>query len=66
MSFSCKIKTSRSENSYDSKAQLERSAHEGEVTGEVQADANESNEENSISVSPDLVDEKIKSSLETL
>ena len=37
------------------------SAHEEETTG-----TNEDNEENSIRLSPDLVDEKIKASLESL
>ena len=42
------------------------SAHEVEVTGEVEADANEGNEGSSVRFSPDLVDEKIKGSLEPL
>ena len=40
------------------------SAQEKEVTGKVEADATEGNEQNSIIFSPDLVDEKIKTSLE--
>ena len=40
------------------------SAHEEEVTGEVDADTNEGNEESSIRFPPDFVNEKIKASLE--
>ena len=58
MSFSYKFKTLRSGNPYDSKMQLEMSAHEEELTEE-EAGATEGNEENSISFSPDLVEEKI-------
>ena len=60
MSFSHKFKTLRSGNSYDSRVQLEMS--EEEVIGEV----TESYEENSIRLSPNLVDERIKASLEPL
>ena len=35
------------------------SAHEKEVTAEVEAGANEGKEENSAKLSPDLVDERI-------
>ena len=42
------------------------SAHEGEVIGEIEAGAAECNEENGIMFSPDLVDERIKTSLEPL
>ena len=42
------------------------SAHEGEVTGEVEADVTELNEENSSRFSPELVDERIRASLEPL
>ena len=42
------------------------SAQESEVTGEVEADATGGNEKISIWLSPDLVDEKIKASLEAL
>ena len=51
---------------YNSREQIEMSAHEEEVTGEVEADATEGNERNSIGFSPDLVDERIKASLEPL
>ena len=40
------------------------SAHKGEVTGEVEVDATEGNEENRIKFFTDLVDEKMKVSLE--
>ena len=66
LSFSYKLKPLRSGNSHDSNAHLEMSAHKKEVTGEVEADATEGNEENSVRFSPDLVDERIKASLEPL
>ena len=67
MSFSYKFKTLRSGNSYDSTAQMKMSAHEkNAVTGEVEADATESGKEISKRFSPELVYERIKSSLETL
>ena len=64
MSFSYKFKTLTGRNIYDSSAQLEMS--EEEVTGEVEVDASGGNEENSVRFSPDLVDERIKVSLEPL
>ena len=64
MSFSYKFKTLRSENSYNSRAHPEISAHEEEVTGEIEANATEGNEWNTIKFSPDFVDERIKASLE--
>ena len=42
------------------------SAHEEEVTGEVEADATESNEKNGEKISPYLVDEGSKASFEPL
>ena len=42
------------------------SAHKEEVTGEVEVDATECKEQNSVKFSPDLVDERIKASLEPL
>ena len=66
MSFSYKFKTLRSGNPYNSRAQIEMSVHEEEVTEEVEADATEGNEENSTRFSPDLVEEKIKASLEMM
>ena len=53
MSFSYKLKTSRSGNSYDSSAKLEMSAHVEEMTGEVETDTNEGDEENGVKFSPD-------------
>ena len=66
MSFSYKIKLLRSENSYDSNAQLEMSADEEKVTGEVKTGETEGDKGNSKRFSPDSVDERIKASLETL
>ena len=54
------------ENSYDSKAQLEISAREEKVTGEVEADATDGNEENRVKFFPELVHEINKASLEPL
>ena len=59
MSFSYKSKTLGSGNSYESNAQIEMSTHEEEVTGEVEGDATEGNEEDSVKLSPELSDEKI-------
>ena len=42
------------------------SAHEEEVTGEVEVDTSGGNEENNVRFSPDLIDERIKASLEPL
>ena len=64
MSFSSKFMTLRSGNSFVSRAQPEMSAHEEEITGEVEMGTIESNEEISISSPPDLVGERIKASLE--
>ena len=66
MSFSYKFKTLRNGKSYDSRAQPELSAHEEEATGEVETVTIGSNEESGIRVSPDLVDERIKASVEPL
>ena len=63
MSFFYNSKILRSGNSYGSNAQLEMSVHEVEKTGEVEAGANEGNEENSVRFSPNLVDERIKARL---
>ena len=46
MSFSYKFRTIRRGNSYDLSTKLEMSANEQEVTGGVEADAKEGNEEN--------------------
>ena len=66
MSFSYRFKTLKNGNSYDLRTQPEMSVHEEEATGEVEAGTIESNEENSIRFSPDLVDERIKASFEPL
>ena len=42
------------------------SAHEEEVTGELEADTTEDNQENSVRFSPKLVVENVKASLEPL
>ena len=42
------------------------SAHEKEATGDVEADANEGNEENTVRFFPDIVKERVKASLEPL
>ena len=66
MSFSLNFNTLGNGILYDSNAQLELTAHEEGVTGEVEVNAKEGNEENSVRFSPDLVDERIKASLEPL
>ena len=66
MSFSYQFKTMRIGKTYDSSAQLEMSAHEEEVTGEAEMDANGGNEQNNIIFSPNMVDERIKANLELL
>ena len=66
MSFSYKLRTLRSGNWYVSKAQLEIIAHEEEVTGKVEADATEGNEQNSVGFYPDLLDEWIRASVKPL
>ena len=64
MSFSQRCKTLRNGNSYDSRTQPERSAHEDETTVEVETRRMEINEENSMRFFPDLADDGIKASLE--
>ena len=66
MSFSYNFKTLRSGNSYNSRAQIEMSVHEGKVTEEIKTGTIEGNEENGVIFSPDLVDERIKVGLEPL
>ena len=66
MSFSCNLKTLRSGNSYDLRAQPGMTAHGDENAGEVETGIFEGSEENSIKFSPELVDERIKASLEPL
>ena len=65
MSFSYNIKKLRTGNSYDSRTQPEISAHEDETT-EVERGTIEGSEENNMRFSPQLVDERIKASLEPL
>ena len=62
MSFSYKFNTLRNGNSYKLRTRPEMSAHEDEVTGVVEVDAREENEENSVRFSPDSVGERIKAS----
>ena len=66
MSFSYTFKTLRSGNTYDSNARLEMSAHEEEFGEEMKADASERNDENSVTFSPDMVNEKNNACLEPL
>ena len=66
MSFSYKLMNFRSGNTYDSSKQLELSVHKEVVTGEVDVHANGGNKENSVWFSPNLNEERIKSSLEPL
>ena len=65
MSFSYKFKTLRSGDLYDSRIQPEMSANGDEDT-ETETGMIEGSEENSIRFSPELVDERIKASLELL
>ena len=65
MSFSYKFRTLRSGNSYNSRMQPEISTHEDETT-EIETGIIESNEKNRMRFSPELVDERIKASLEPL
>ena len=66
MSFSCKFKTLRSGNSYDSRTQPEMSVHEDENTAEAETGIIAGSQENSMGFFPELVDERIKASLEPL
>ena len=67
MSFShYQFKTLGSGKLYDSGAQTEMSGHDEEVTGEVKVNASGRNEENNVGFSPELVDERIKVSLQPL
>ena len=66
MSFSYKSETLRSGNTYDSRALIEMSAHEEDVTEGTELNTNDENEENSVRFSPEMVDERIKENLETL
>ena len=64
MSFSCVFKKLRSGNSYDSRTQPGMSAHGDESAGEAETGIFEGSEENSVRFPPELVDERIKASLE--
>ena len=66
MSFSHKFKTLRSGSSYDLRIQHKMSTHGVENTGEAEMGTMEDSEENSIRFSTELVDERIKASLEPL
>ena len=66
MSFSYKFKTLRSGNSYDTRTQPEMSSYGDENTGKAETGIIEGSEENSMRFSPELVDERIKASLEPL
>ena len=66
MSFSYKFKTLASENSYALRTQPKISTHGDENTGVAEAWMIESSEEKSVRFSPELVDGRIKASLEPL
>ena len=66
MSLSYKIKTLRRGNLYVLSMQPKMSTHGDENTGEAEMGIIEGSEENRKSFSPELVDEKIKASLEPL
>ena len=66
MSFSSDFKTLRSGNSYDLRTQPKMPTHGDENTGEAGPGIIEGIEESNIRFSPELVDERIKSSLERL
>ena len=66
MSFSYKFNPLRSRNSYNARTQPEMSTHGDENTGEAETGMIEGSEENSIIFSPELVDERLKASLEPL
>ena len=66
MSFFYKFRTLRSGNSYDLRTQPKISTHGDENTGEAETGIIEGSEENSIRFSPELVEERIKASLELL
>ena len=65
MSFYHKYKTLRSGNLYDLHALPEMSTHEEETTVAVEMNANEWNGETNTGFSPDMIEEKIKATLET-
>ena len=65
MSF-CEFKTLRSGNSYNLRTQPKMSTHGDKNTGEAEVGITEGSEETNIGLSPELVDERIKASLEPL
>ena len=66
MSFSHTYKTLRSGNTYDSHARPEMSAHEENATDEAEFDVNEQNHQANARLSPDMIEENIKTNLEPL
>ena len=66
MSFYCEFKTLRVGNSYDLKTQSKMSTHGEGNTGEVGTGVTEGSEESNIGLSPEIVFERIKASLEPL
>ena len=66
MSFSCKVKTLRSGNSYDLRTQPKMSTHRDENTEVMASEVTEGSEESNIGLSPELVEERIKANLEPL
>ena len=66
MSFPYNYKTLRSGNSCNLRTQSKISTHGDENTGEAEMAIIESSEENRIRFSPELVDERIKASFESL
>ena len=66
MSFSCEFKILRSGNSYDLRTQTKMSTHGDEHTGVAETGITEGSEEGHLRFSSELVDERIKASLEPL
>ena len=66
MSFYCEFKTLRVGNSYDLKTQSKMSTHGEGNTGEVGTRVTEGGKESNIELSTDLLDDRIKASLEPL
>ena len=66
MSFSCESKTLRTGNLYDLRAQPKMSTHENENAEVVESGVTEGSEKSNIGLSPELIEEKIKASLEPL
>ena len=66
MSFFCKIKTLGSGNSYDLRTQLKMSTLRDENTEVVESGVTGGSEESNMGFPPELVEERIKASLEPL